>query len=82
MHISPYEQGNRFNRDPLRDRRLLLHKREIMRLLDVYKRQVMHVLRIIIHIVKMDDPLLVRFDDLGRQQQAAGNILALSLIHI
>lgn len=33
MHISPYEQGNRFNRDPLRDRRLLLHKREIMRLL-------------------------------------------------
>lgn len=33
MHISPYEQGNRFNHDPLRDRRLLLHKREIMRLL-------------------------------------------------
>jgi len=29
MHISPYEQGNIFNRDPLRDRRLLLHKREI-----------------------------------------------------
>lgn len=33
MHISPYEQGNRFNKDPLRDRRLLLHKREIMKLL-------------------------------------------------
>ena len=33
MHISPYEQGNRFNHDPLRDRRLLLHKREISRLL-------------------------------------------------
>ena len=32
MHISPYEQGNIFNRDPLRPRRLLLHKREIMRL--------------------------------------------------
>lgn len=32
MHISPYEQGNRFNRDPLRSRRLLMHKREIMRL--------------------------------------------------
>ncbi|MBQ4518544.1 MAG: SsrA-binding protein SmpB [Clostridia bacterium] len=29
MHISPYEQGNIFNKDPLRDRRLLLHKREI-----------------------------------------------------
>lgn len=32
MHISPYEQGNIFNRDPMRVRRLLLHKREIMRL--------------------------------------------------
>ena len=29
MHISPYEQGNIFNKDPLRPRRLLLHKREI-----------------------------------------------------
>ena len=32
MHISPYEQGNIFNRDPMRVRRLLLHKREILRL--------------------------------------------------
>lgn len=32
MHISPYEQGNIFNKDPLRPRRLLMHKREIMRL--------------------------------------------------
>jgi len=32
MHISPYEQGNIFNRDPRRDRKLLMHKREIMRL--------------------------------------------------
>ena len=32
MHISPYEQGNRFNHDPLRVRKLLLHKREINRL--------------------------------------------------
>ena len=31
MHISPYEHGNIFNRDPLRVRRLLMHKREIMR---------------------------------------------------
>ena len=31
-HISPYEQGNIFNRDPMRVRRLLMHKREIMRL--------------------------------------------------
>ncbi|MBR4890501.1 MAG: SsrA-binding protein SmpB [Clostridia bacterium] len=33
MHISPYEQGNIFNRDPLRERKLLLHKKEIMRLI-------------------------------------------------
>ena len=32
MHISPYEQGNIFNKDPLRPRRLLMHKREILRL--------------------------------------------------
>lgn len=32
MHISPYEQGNIFNKDPRRPRRLLMHKREIMRL--------------------------------------------------
>ncbi len=39
MHISPYEQGNLFNRDPLRVRRLLLHKREIMRLYGLVKQQ-------------------------------------------
>lgn len=32
MHISPYEKGNVFNRDPLRPKKLLMHKREIMRL--------------------------------------------------
>lgn len=30
MHISPYEQGNIFNKDPIRPRRLLMHKRQIM----------------------------------------------------
>lgn len=33
MHVSPYEKGNIYNKDPLRDRRLLLHKEEIARLL-------------------------------------------------
>lgn len=33
MHISPYEMGNRFNVDPLRRRKLLLHKREIKKLI-------------------------------------------------
>jgi len=32
MHITPYEQGNRYNHDPVRARKLLLHKREIERL--------------------------------------------------
>ena len=32
MHISPYEKGNIFNRDPLRPKKLLMHKREILRL--------------------------------------------------
>jgi SsrA-binding protein len=32
MHISPYEQGNIFNRDPMRPKRLLMHKREILKL--------------------------------------------------
>ena len=33
MHISPYDQGNIFNKDPIRDRKLLLHKHEINRLI-------------------------------------------------
>ncbi|WP_138207734.1 SsrA-binding protein SmpB [Haloimpatiens lingqiaonensis] len=32
MHVSPYEKGNIFNKDPLRDRKLLLHKSEILKL--------------------------------------------------
>lgn len=39
MHISPYEQGNRFNQDPTRTRKLLMHKREINRLLGQTKEQ-------------------------------------------
>ncbi|MDR2599454.1 MAG: SsrA-binding protein SmpB [Oscillospiraceae bacterium] len=34
MHISPYDKGNVFNRDPLRPKRLLMHKKEIKRLFD------------------------------------------------
>ena len=39
MHISPYEQGNIFNTDPLRPKRLLMHKREIRRLDGLVQRQ-------------------------------------------
>ena len=37
MHISPYEHGNIFNKDPLRDRKLLLTKREIRKLIGLIK---------------------------------------------
>ncbi len=36
MHISPYEHGNIFNKDPLRERKLLLNKREINKLIRSY----------------------------------------------
>lgn len=39
MHISPYEHGNIFNKDPLRDRKLLLSKREIFKLFGMIKQQ-------------------------------------------
>ncbi len=39
MHISPYDQGNQFNRDPLRPKRLLLHKSEIRKLDGMVARQ-------------------------------------------
>lgn len=38
IHISPYEQGNIFNRDPLREKKLLMHKREIMKLIGLITR--------------------------------------------
>ena len=39
MHISPYEKGNIFNKDPLRDRKLLLNKREIAKLIGLIKQK-------------------------------------------
>jgi SsrA-binding protein len=39
MHVSPYEKGNIFNREPRRERKLLMHKREIMKLFGLVGRQ-------------------------------------------
>ena len=39
MHISPYEQGNIFNKDPLRNRKLLLNKKEINKLIGLTKQK-------------------------------------------
>lgn len=44
MHISPYEQGNIFNRDPMRERRLLMHKKEIARLFGLVKQDGMSLI--------------------------------------
>ena len=39
MHISPYEQGNRFNTDPLREKKLLMHKQELRKLFGLLTRE-------------------------------------------
>lgn len=39
MHVSPYDQGNRYNHDPMRSRKLLLHRREIERLIGSIERE-------------------------------------------
>lgn len=52
MHISPYEHGNRFNRDPLRKKRLLLHKREIMKLFGESQQQGLSIIPLELYIKK------------------------------
>lgn len=58
MHISPYEAGNRFNVDPLRPRRLLLHKREIRSLHSAVKEKGLTLIALRLYfkngIVKVD----------------------------
>lgn len=49
MHISPYEFGNIFNKDPLRNRKLLLKKREIEKLYNLVKQQGMSLIPISIY---------------------------------
>ena len=61
VHISPYEQGNRFNRDPLRPKRLLMHKKEIMRLMGEVKQQGCALI-----------PLEVYFNEKGRAKVKVG----------
>lgn len=39
MHVSPYEQGNRYNHEPLRTRKLLLHRKEISKLIGMTKEE-------------------------------------------
>lgn len=52
MHISPYEMGNRFNRDPMRKKKLLLHKREIMKLFGESQQQGLSIIPLELYITK------------------------------
>ncbi|MAU41659.1 MAG: SsrA-binding protein [Kordiimonas sp.] len=61
MHIPVYEQGNRFNHDPLRPRKLLLHRREISRLLGATQRKGLTLI-----------PLSLYFNDKGRAKVKLG----------
>lgn len=50
MHISPYEQGNRYNVDPLRERKLLLHKKEIRKLQEAVKQDGLTIVPLRVYI--------------------------------
>ena len=50
MHISPYEMGNRFNRDPMRKKKLLLHKRETMKLFGESQQQGLSIIPLSLYI--------------------------------
>ena len=52
MHISPYEQGNRYNHDPLRPRKLLLHRSEINKLIGKIQQQGLTLIPIKIYLKK------------------------------
>ncbi len=58
MHISPYEKGNIFNKDPLRDRKLLMHKREILKLFNNIKKDGVSIVPLSLYlkgpVVKME----------------------------
>ena len=61
MHISPYEKGNIFNREPLREKKLLMHKKEIMKLMGEVKQQGCALI-----------PLSVYFNERGRAKMLIG----------
>lgn len=50
MHISPFEQGNRFNHEPYRNRKLLLHKKEIVRLCNEVERKQLTIIPLAVYM--------------------------------
>ena len=59
MHISPYEKGNIFNKDPIRIRKLLLHKKEIVKLLEKTKKQGYTIVPLKIYFYKSKVKVLI-----------------------
>ena len=59
MHISPYEQGNIFNHDPLRPRKLLMHKAEILKLLGKTKEKGFTLVPLKIYFIKGKAKVLI-----------------------
>jgi SsrA-binding protein len=52
LHISPYEQGNRFNHDPLRPRKLLLHRNEIRKMIGKVEQKGLTLVPLNIHFIR------------------------------
>ena len=52
MHVAPYEQGNRFNMDPLRKRKLLMHKKEIAQLARATEREGYTIVPLNVHLTR------------------------------
>ena len=52
MNITPYEQGNRYNHDPVRSRKLLLHKREIEKLIGAVQRDGLSLVALEIYFLR------------------------------
>ena len=79
MHISPYEKGNIFNKDPLRVRKLLLHKKEIDKMFGKMKEQGITLVPLQVYfkgsLVKMEigvakgKKLYDKRDDIGKKDQ-------------
>ena len=79
MHISPYEKGNIFNKDPLRVRKLLLHKKEILKISGKMKEQGITVVPLQVYfsgsLVKMEiglakgKKLYDKRDDIAKKDQ-------------
>ena len=85
MHIAPYEKGNIFNKDPLRTRKLLLHKREITKLLEMCIRDsAMGHPVFVTEIDQNENKVIIgENDELFKRGLYAShvNLMSLSLIH-